>query len=129
MTVRKLTSLQKIFLSLIINALLFGGIFALRLFGLTTDSILLVLAAVVSLEIIYLTIFVQMSANKNTTSLEKAQEHIEEIKENEEKTQTALIYIGHQMKAMQHELDYLRKSSILKSNGNGHHPKINAQTI
>ncbi|MBI2337750.1 hypothetical protein HYU95_01060 [Candidatus Daviesbacteria bacterium] len=126
MILKKLAPPPKIFLSLVINAVFFGGIFALSMFGLTTGSILVILAAAVSLEVIYITISIQASINKQAQSFTDMEKHIEKIKESEEKAHTILIYMGHQMRATQHELDTLRKSGILKSNGNGHHPKARA---
>lgn len=124
MTVRKLTSSEKFVLSLIIHTILFGGIFTLGLFGLTTNTILLILITVVSLELIYLEIFTKMSVNRNTHSLEEMGQCIENIEKDEEKAHTALIYIGHQMRAIQHELDTLRKNGIYKPTRNNPHPKI-----
>ena len=102
--------------SLIIHTLLFLGIFSLRYFGVTTNYILLVLTTAVSLEAIYLSIFIQMSVNRATESLEDIQEDVIE----EEQAHKVLIHIGQQMKTIQQELDILRKSGILKTNGNGH---------
>lgn len=126
MILKKLAPPPKIFLSLLINAVLFGGIFALGFFGLPTGAILFILAAAVSLEVIYIAISIQASINKQAQSFADMEKHIEKIKENEEKAHTILIYMGHQMRATQHELDILRKSGVLKQNGNGHHPKAHA---
>lgn len=71
-------------ISIIIHTLFFIGIFALRIFGLRTDDILLILTTVVSLEAIYLSIFIQMSVNKATESLEAVEDEIEDIQEDVE---------------------------------------------
>lgn len=116
-------------ISLIIHTFLFIGIFSLRAFGVTTDYILLVLTTVVSLEAIYLSIFIQMSVNRATESLEEVEEDIEDIQEDafeEEEAHKVLIHIGQQIKTIQHDLDNLRKSGILKLNGNGHQRKIHS---
>lgn len=109
--------------SLIIHTLFFVGIFALRYFGVTTDYILLVLTTAVSLEAIYLSIFIQMTVNRATESLEEVEEDIEGIQEDateEEEAHKVLIHIGQQMKSIQQDFDVLRKSGILKPSGNGH---------
>ena len=109
--------------SLILHSIFFVAIFSLRYFGLTTDYILLLLTTAVSLEAIYLSIFIQMSVNRATESLEEVEEDIEDIQEDEDEDKEAhkvLIHIGLQMKAIQQDLDTLRKSGVLKSNGNGH---------
>ena len=103
--------------SLILHTLLFVGIFALRFIGVTTDYILLGLTTAVSLEAIYLSIFIQMTVNRNTESLEEVEEDIEDIQEDvveEEAAHKMLIHIGQQMKSIQHDLDILRKSGIIK---------------
>lgn len=110
--------------SLILHTLLFAGIFGLRYFGLTTNYILLVLTTAVSLEAIYLSIFIQMSVNRATESLEEVEEDIEDIQEDageEEEAHKVLIHIGQQMKAIQQDLDTLRKSGVLKPNGHRIH--------
>src|SRR3990172_3545249 len=109
MTVRKLTPSEKISLFLIINTLFFGTIFGLGLLWLPLEWIQLILVTAASIEVIYLTIFIKMSVNKNAHDLAEMEKRIENIREDEEKTRTVLIYIGHQMKAIQHELDALRK--------------------
>ncbi len=109
--------------SLIIHTLLFFGIFALRYFGVTTDYILLILTTAVSLEAIYLSIFIQMTVNRNTESLEEVEEDIEDIQEEafeEEEAHKVLVHIGQQMKLIQNDLDTLRKSGLLKPPSNGH---------
>lgn len=70
--------------SLIIHTVAFVVAFSLVFFGVPFDRVLLVLTTVLSLEAIYLAIFIQMSVNKNTLALEDAQKEIEEIAEDVE---------------------------------------------
>ena len=127
---RKMTILEKISVkmtewvgtpwSLIIHTLLFAGCLSLRYFGFTGDYILLLLTTAVSLEAIYLSIFIQMSVNRATESLEEVEEDIEDIQEEsgeQEEAHKVLIHIGQQMKAIQQDLDYLRRSGVLKTPG------------
>lgn len=110
-------------LSLIVHTFFFVGIFALKIFGVTTDYLLLILTTAVSLEAIYLSIFIQMTVNRATESLEEVEEDIEDIQEGateEEEAHRVLIHIGQQMKTIQQELDILKKSEVLNTNGNGH---------
>ncbi|MCR4260988.1 MAG: hypothetical protein NUV96_01465 [Candidatus Colwellbacteria bacterium] len=65
--------------SIVFHSIFFIGIFALRIFHYTTNDILLILTTAVSLEAIYLAIFIQMTVNRNTQSLEEVEEDIEEI--------------------------------------------------
>jgi biopolymer transport protein ExbB/TolQ len=56
----------------------------LAVFGVNTDQVLLILTTVVSLEAIYLSIFIQMTVNRNTKSLEEVEADIDEIQEDVE---------------------------------------------
>jgi len=87
--------------SLIVHTILFMVFFVLFLFGIEIDKILLILTTIVSLEAIYLSIFIQMSVNIQTKKLnsvasdveviqkdvEEIQENVEEIQENVEEIQ------------------------------------------
>ncbi len=67
------------FTSLIIHTLIFVLCFILGFITGNWDSILLILTTIVSLEAIYLSIFIQMSINRNTESLEGVEKDIDEI--------------------------------------------------
>ncbi|MGB4965963.1 MAG: hypothetical protein WBO77_02555 [Microgenomates group bacterium] len=67
--------------SIMVHTFLFFGIFGLSIFGLTLNQILLILTTAVSLEAIYLAIFIQMTVNQHTESLENVEDDIEEIQE------------------------------------------------
>ncbi len=68
--------------SLIVHTIGFIVIFSLRLFGFNTESILLILTTIVSLEAIYLSIFIQITINQHSDDLEEVSEDIEELQEN-----------------------------------------------
>lgn len=66
--------------SVILHTLVFIAAFILGILHLADwDTILLVLTTVVSLEAIYLAIFIQMSVNQNTESLREVEEDVDEI--------------------------------------------------
>ncbi|KKT42518.1 MAG: hypothetical protein UW88_C0006G0036 [Candidatus Collierbacteria bacterium GW2011_GWD2_45_10] len=67
--------------SIVIHTILFIGIFSLRFFGQSTEEILLILTTAVSLEAIYLAIFIQMTVNRTTESLAGVEEDIDDIQE------------------------------------------------
>lgn len=67
--------------SLILHTILFASFFFAGLYGFAWNSVLLVLTTIVSLEAIYLSIFIQMSVNRNTESLLEVEEDIGEIQE------------------------------------------------
>ena len=68
--------------SLIVHTVFFAVSFAVPAFGVATfDHMLLMLTTVVSLEAIYLAIFIQMSVNRNIKNIKDIQEDIGEIQE------------------------------------------------
>ncbi len=67
--------------SLIFHTVFFVGIFALYLIGFSFENILLILTTVVSLEAIYLSIFIQMTVNKQGEIIAEVSEDVEDISE------------------------------------------------
>ena len=67
--------------SLITHTILFVGAFVLVYIGIDFDRVLLALTTVVSLEAIYLAIFIQMTINRTTAQLHDVEETVEEISE------------------------------------------------
>lgn len=67
--------------SLIVHTILFVGAFILVAFGIPLDRVLLALTTVVSLEAIYLSIFIQMSVNRNERRLYAVSQEVHEIQE------------------------------------------------
>lgn len=80
----KLTSWVGTPQSIVFHTFFFAGIFSLKFFGFMLEDILLVLTTAVSLEAIYLAIFIQMTVNRNTQSLMEVEEDIEDIQEDVE---------------------------------------------
>ncbi len=103
-------------ISLIIHTILFIGIFSLRYFGVTTDYILLILTTAVSLEAIYLSIFIQMSVNRATESLEEVEEDIEDIQEEsseDEEVHKVNLHMAKELKVIQKDLETLKKKGLI----------------
>jgi peptidoglycan hydrolase CwlO-like protein len=73
--------------SIIAHSIFFVAIFGLRIFNFSTSDILLILTTAVSLEAIYLAIFIQMTVNKQSQSLKSVEEDIDEIQEDVEDLQ------------------------------------------
>lgn len=68
--------------SFVLHTLVFLAAFLAVVFKtIALDTMLLVLTTAVSLEAIYLAIFIQMSVNQNTISLREVEEDIDEIEE------------------------------------------------
>ena len=70
--------------SILVHTALFLLSFLLMVFGVNVDRVLLVLTTVVSLEAIYLAIFIQMTVNRNTARLRAVSRDIDEIQEDVE---------------------------------------------
>ena len=69
--------------SLILHTLVFGFSFGAGIFHfIEWGMMLLILTTAVSLEAIYLAIFIQMTVNRHTESLREVEEDVEEIQEN-----------------------------------------------
>lgn len=73
--------------SILIHTVFFVVCFVLYFFGINIDKILLVLTTIVSLEAIYLSIFIQMSVNRQTRRLRKVARDIDEIQEDVDEIQ------------------------------------------
>ncbi len=73
--------------SVVLHTIFFVVMFVLPFFGISFNTVLLVLTTLVSLEAIYLAIFIQMTVNENTVSLEEVEQDIDEIQENVEEIQ------------------------------------------
>lgn len=78
-------------LSLVIHTLIFVGILALALFGFDFRTVNIVLTTWLSIEAIYLAIFIQMTVNRNTESIEDLQEDVEDIQEDVEDLEEGIV--------------------------------------
>jgi peptidoglycan hydrolase CwlO-like protein len=65
--------------SVIVHTILFIASFFAVALGVELDTVLLVLTTVVSLEAIYLAIFIQMSVNRQSETIQEVEENIDEI--------------------------------------------------
>ena len=110
--------------SLIIHTILFIVSFILYFFGVNFNTILLTVTTIVSLEAIYLAIFIQMSVNHQSEKVheiaedveemqedvEEMQEDIEEISEDEDdEDDSDLVEIKETMKILMSEFGSLKK--------------------
>ncbi|MDQ1095494.1 MULTISPECIES: DUF1003 domain-containing protein [Chryseobacterium] len=125
--------------SLIAHTLFFITSFLLPLLGLVEfDKMLLILTTVVSLEAIYLAIFIQMSVNKSHEKIEDIQEDIEDIQEDIEEISEDIEEINEDIEDIQEDIEEINedeeeedhseraKNVILKSNVNSNKNEIKA---
>lgn len=95
--------------SLIIHTIVFGGTFALGVAGFDWDRLLLILTTVVSLEAIYLAIFIQMTVNRNTLQLKEVEHDLEEIQEDVEDIQEDVDEIQKDVALIEEDVDEIQK--------------------
>lgn len=95
--------------SLVVHTILFIGAFSLPFLGVSVERVLLVLTTAVSLEAIYLAIFIQMSVNKNTKDIEIIQEDVEEIQEDVEEIQEDVEEIEKDVDEIQKDVDEIQE--------------------
>ena len=103
--------------SLVVHTLLFGIAFVLALFGVSMEEILLVLTTIVSLEAIYLAIFIQMSVNRSMESLQGVEEDIEEIQEDIDEIQENVDEIQEDVDEIQEDVDEIQEDSEEEEQG------------
>lgn len=94
--------------SLIFHTIFFIGSLSLALLGFNTDQILLVLTTIVSLEAIYLSIFIQMTVNRNTKSLEEVEADIDEIQEDVEGLEEDVEEISTDVEEISSDIDEIQ---------------------
>ena len=93
--------------SIIIHSILFVGIFSLKFIGYSVDQILLILTTLVSLESIYLSIFIQMSVNRTSKALEGVEKDIDEIQEDVDEIQDDVDEIQEDVDEIQEDVEEL----------------------
>ena len=92
--------------SLVFHTLLFITSFLLPLFKVVDfEEMLLVLTTIVSLEAIYLSIFIQMSVNKSNKHIEVIKEDVNEIQEDIDEIQEDIDEIQEDIDEIQEDID------------------------
>lgn len=92
-------------ISILLHTIFFIGIFGLRKFGYTTEEIFLILTTAVSLEAIYLGIFIQMSVNRQDARLRMVRKDIREISEDIEEIQEDVEELGEDFDEISEDMD------------------------
>lgn len=96
--------------SVVLHTIVFIGFFASVILGiLDLSTMLLVLTTIVSLEAIYLAIFIQMTVNMNTESLREVEEDIDEIQEDVEELGEDLDEIQEDIEEMSEDVGEIQE--------------------
>src|SRR3990167_1397022 len=91
--------------SLILLTFFVVGIFSLSVFGFTFDQIMLILTTAVSLEAIYLSIFIQMTVNRQSEQIAEVSEDVEEISEDVEEISKDIDDIQEDVEEISEEIE------------------------
>jgi peptidoglycan hydrolase CwlO-like protein len=102
--------------SIIIHTIIFITSFSLVFFGIRFELVLLVVTTILSLEAIYLSIFIQLSVNHQARALanvekdiDEIQEDVEEIAEDVEEIQEAHEEIQEDIEEIQEDIDEIQE--------------------
>lgn len=96
--------------SLIVHTIFFILCFALPVFHVVEwDHMLLVLTTLLSLEAIYLAIFIQMSVNKSSVQIVEIQEDIDEIQEDIEEISEDIEEISEDIEEINEDIDEIQE--------------------
>lgn len=95
--------------SVIIHTFLFAGAFTLVLFGFNFDRVLLIVTTIVSLEAIYLSIFIQLSVNYQARAIENVEKDIDEISQDVEEIAEDVEEIAEDMEEIQTDIDEIQE--------------------
>jgi len=95
--------------SLIVHTIFFVWCFVLILFGVNFEKVLLVLTTLVSLEAIYLAIFIQITVNRNTASLKEVEKDIDEIQEDIDEIQEDVDEIQEDVENIEKDIDEIQE--------------------
>ncbi|MEA2701508.1 MAG: hypothetical protein QOE22_217 [Candidatus Parcubacteria bacterium] len=99
--------------SLVLHTLIFAGFFALvGLDILELETMLLILTTIVSLEAIYLAIFIQMTVNSNTESLREVEEDIDEIQEDMEEIGEDIDELQEDVEEMSEDIEEMNEDEL-----------------
>ncbi len=95
--------------SLILHTCFFVGIFTLQLFGFSFDQIMLILTTLVSLEAIYLSLFIQMTVNQHAKQIEEVSEDVEDISEDVEEISKDIDTIQEDVEEISEDVEEISK--------------------
>ena len=90
------------------------------LFGISMDSVLLILTTVVSLEAIYLAIFIQRSVNQQATRLDEVEESLDDVEEALDDVEESLDDVEESLDDVEESIDDVEESLAAKKNLHDH---------
>jgi len=92
--------------SLVTHSVFFIAAFAASIFGFASwTAMLLIVTTIVSLEAIYLAIFIQMTVNRHTHELREVSEDVEDIQEDLEEISEDVEGLGENVEEIQEDIE------------------------
>lgn len=95
--------------SITLHTIFFVIALSLPFFGINFEKVLLVVTTVVSLEAIYLSLFIQMSVNRTTKALEVVEQDIEELSDDVEEISEDIEEIQEDVEEMSEDVEEIQK--------------------
>lgn len=95
--------------SIFVHTLFFAGTLLLSFFGIDFEKLLIALTTIVSLEAIYLSLFIQMSVNKSRETIEGVEEDIEEIGEDIGEIEGEIDELGEDIEEISEDIDKIQE--------------------
>ena len=107
--------------SLLVHTLVFALSFLSHwIFGISMESVLLILTTVVSLEAIYLAIFIQRSVNQQATRLDDVEESLDDVEEALDDVEESLDDVEESLDDVEESIDDVEESLAAKKNLHDH---------
>ena len=95
--------------SIIVHTVIFVVAFVLMFFGVSVDRVLLVVTTIVSLEAIYLAIFIQMSVNRSERRIWNVSKEIHEISEDVQEIEKDIDEIQKDVEGIEKDIDEIQE--------------------
>ena len=95
--------------SLVIHTIFFVSVFGLQRLGFSFDQTMLILTTAVSLEAIYLSLFIQMTVNRQARKIEEVSDDVDEIQEDVEEISKDIDEIQEDVDSIQENTQEISK--------------------
>lgn len=96
--------------SIFLHSVFFVGIYVLRFFGWEYSDINLILTTVVSLEAIYLSLFIQLSVNRQAQNIQDVAEDIGEISEDIDEIEKDVDRLEKDVDEIEEDVDHIERN-------------------
>jgi low affinity Fe/Cu permease len=95
--------------SVVVHTIFFVVMLGLRFLGVSSSDVLLILTTVVSLEAIYLSIFIQMTVNQQAKDLEEVSDELDEVSEDIDEIQKDVDEIQKDVEEIQEDVEGIQE--------------------